>query len=167
MKRTTPLKRSAAPKRKSFIRSRSSEKRSLDRIYSVRREAFLERHPLCQYTIASYGFREAEVLEAAEHKSATLLSTTGFKFAGVWIPPSREIHHRNKRHGERLIDERWFVAISYAAHVTIEANKSRARELGFLLPIQADKDGRWGAGNVGLPTDELLAKFAKEGGFAS
>jgi hypothetical protein len=74
----------------------------------------------------------------------------------VTVPRATQIHHRNKKHGKRLVDVRWFLAVSAAEHDWIEANKSQARELGLLLPVQADPDGRWGGGNVGLETRLLM-----------
>jgi hypothetical protein len=46
-------------------------------------------------------------------------------------------------------------------HDWVEDHKDVARAFGLLLPIQADADGRWGAGNHGVETPALMAKKAR------
>jgi len=137
--RTTPR-----VKTKKNIR-RVSKKRGIERgRYSKDRKKYLEDHPYCQAFIAQYGYDEATVIRNGGHAEC-----------GHIVPPATEIHHRNKTNGRRLLDQRWWMAISYYMHRWIEANKETARRIGFLLPIQANPDGEY-AGKRGMETKELL-----------
>jgi hypothetical protein len=53
------------------------------------------------------------------------------------------------------------MAASFSQHDFVEDHKDVARALGLLFPIQADADGRWGAGMQGLTTPELMSRFAR------
>jgi hypothetical protein len=114
---------------------------------------YLARHPYCQLVIFLLGLDEGAVIN-----NRGLLAIEGRR---VLVPPADDVHHRNKRCSERrLLDERFWISASRGVHDWVEAHKDLARELGLLLPIQADEDGRWGDGNVGLHTPELLARRA-------
>lgn len=129
---------------------RASERRE----YSAARDAYLREHPVCQIWIAEHGLNEAEVLAQV---------TPGVQcwFAGERVPFANQIHHRNKCRRARLTDFRFIMSASQFWHDQVENRKGWARENGYLLPIQADAEGRWGAGNQALTTPELLESRAK------
>ena len=142
MKRHTPMNR-ISPKRR--------QQRGQ---YARKREEYLIVHPYDQVWIARNGLDEALVIEVS-----------GFvRINGTLChcPRSDQIHHRNKGRRDRLNDERWWMATSIASHDFIEHNKEQAREEGFLLPIQADADGKWGDGNQALPTPEFMEAKRRE-----
>lgn len=114
-------------------------------------EEYLVLHPLCQLTLAKHRFDEAEVLAI---KTAT---AHGYWFKGVVIPWANQIHHRNKCNGARLTDARWFASACGQMHGWVEDHKEQARAEGYLLPIEADPDGRLPNGGQCLTTDQWLA----------
>lgn len=153
LKRNSPLKRGGKFARKSASIARVTPERADERReYNRLREEYLRAHPYCQIWIAERGLDEAEVI-------ATLgYATTGFSFwKGERVPLSTQIHHRNKCRRARLTDFRFVMAASQKWHDEVENRKSWARDRGYLFPIQADENGRWGAGNQGLTTPELMA----------
>lgn len=103
------------------------------RKYAEAREGYLRLHPVCQIWICEKQYDESEVVAAYNAGQRT--------FRGELMPQATQIHHRNKRHGERLLDQRWWMAVCRANHERVEANKSWARDKGYLLPINADNDG--------------------------
>lgn len=138
--RSSPLKRSTTP-----IRRVSRPRRVQNQDYAKVKAEYLSTHPFCQITIARLGLDESLVIVG-----------NGW-CEGCFIPRATTIHHRNKRDGDRLTDVRWFLSGCWRQHDWVEANKQLARSLGFLLPIQADKDGAWGSGNQGLHTPAFMA----------
>jgi hypothetical protein len=147
MKTRTPLKRTR-------LRRTSRKRAKHDDEYRVLRTIYLSAHPLDQYALAQLGFDEEEVLQAFFRGTAGVGSW--FLWRGQHIPPSNQVHHRNQRHGARLIDVRWFLAVSNHTHDMINNNLRLAREQGFSLPIQADANGFYGSGQRGLTTPELM-----------
>lgn len=142
LSRTQPLRRTRL--------RRSSSKRAKQNAAYLRALIFyLGRHPYCQCWIARH--------EIDEH---AVIGNHGF-FHGKAVPYANSIHHRNKRDGERLLDERWWMAICDEQHRWIEAHKEEARLLGYLLPIQANSEGQWGIGNQALTTPEFMASKAR------
>lgn len=85
---------------------------------------------------------------------------------GSWqrqdLPRSTEIHHRNKTRGERKLDERFWMAASRYYHDQVEHELAKARQDGFVLPFEADQDGRLPDGTVCPTTPELMARFAQK-----
>lgn len=148
LRRGGPIQRKARPRR--VNPARASERRE----YSERKAAYLAAHPFDQIKIALCGFDEEKVLARAVGLDRR--NASGIFFEGQMIPVSDQIHHRNKGRGARLNDERWWMSTSTASHDVIENRKSWAREHGFLLPIQADADGNWGAGFRALETPEFM-----------
>lgn len=134
---------------RSPIRRVSRARRVQNNGYTAARREYLAAHPFCQITIARQGLDEAEVVRASGWAG------------GIRVPRATAIHHRNKRDGARLTDTRWFLSTCWREHEWVEGDKQTARLLGFLLPVQADADGRWGAGNRGLPTPEFMASRIK------
>lgn len=133
-------------------RERSVKRAAQSRKYNVEKALYLQEHPFCQIFIARHGLDEDEV-----KRENGLLRRGGHT---IVVPIATQIHHRNKRDGERLLDQRWWMSACQMQHDYVEANKSRSRELGLLLPIQADADGCWGAGQSALPTPEFLRVLA-------
>ena len=134
MKRSTPLRRKTRLKRKTWMR-RISKRRSGERAkYLLRRKIFLAKHPYCQWWLAEHGKRESQVL--IRGGGLPFISKVD-KYPGCFdfwrVPYSREIHHKNKRTGARLLDESQWMAVSRAGHKWIEAHKSEARAKGYLL----------------------------------
>jgi hypothetical protein len=150
MLRKTPMKRGGFLRRTSML-STASRSRKAQRVQYGRKAAeYLIAHPFDQIWIALRSLDEYLVI-----------AVDGFVLVKGQLcrcPRSDQIHHRNKRNGERLTDERWWIATSRGSHEVVEQRKDWAREVGLLLPIQADPDGRWGDGNQALTTPELMAK---------
>ncbi len=109
----------------------------------------------CAVAIARFGLDEAEVIALGRGCSAwvTVPAAGGGDFM---IGRSDQIHHRNKGRGARLNDERWWMATALTSHDYVEDHKEWARAEGYLLPFQADADGRWGDGNQALETPALM-----------
>lgn len=125
--------------------------------YIVAREGFLRLHPVCQIWICEKQYDESEVVAAYNAGQRT--------FRGELMPQATQIHHRNKRHGERLLDQRWWMAVCRANHERVEANKSWARDKGYLLPINADDDGKvcYGINEYQFATtSEAMARFKRK-----
>lgn len=47
--------------------------------------------------------------------------------------PSEEVHHKNGRFGERLLDQAYWMAVCKVCHREIHANPEWAREQGYLI----------------------------------
>jgi hypothetical protein len=126
--------------------ARISDRRKGQRaMYRKDRLEYLREHPFCQIFIFRHRLSEKQVIEE-----------NGF-VEGLKVPRSTQIHHRNKADGERLLNKKFWMASSFREHDIVESNKAEARRLGLLLPVQADKSGRWGDDQQALTTDELLA----------
>ena len=123
------------------IPKQSYRRKVEQRQYAKQRAAYLLVHPYCQAWIAMHGFDENNVVDNGGY---------------LLVPRATSIHHRNKRTGSRLLDEKWWMAVCDYSHAEIEENKNWARQEGYLLPIQSDKDGKWGNGNQALTTPELM-----------
>jgi hypothetical protein len=127
--------------------------------YTLVRALFLEEHPLCQVSIREAGMTEEHVLECwrrAGSEPGRSIAVIDSRGKTRVIPPSRQIHHRNKRHGTRLTDVRWFLSVSIDFHAVIEQNLSWARSRGYSLDISCDPDGFTPAGVQALTTDQLM-----------
>lgn len=162
LKRYTPLKRSSKPLKRAPLKrstkriARVSKRRRKERAeYRDVNTEYLAAHPLCQLMIAVYRLDERQVL-AAYREYHFEGARCGFHFAGKYIPHATQVHHRNKCNGVRLTDERWFTSASEEMHRQVEDNKGWARKEGFLLPFEADPDGRLPNGEQCLTTAEWL-----------
>jgi hypothetical protein len=142
------------PLKRTRLRRISPERAAENREYAKRKAAYLVEHPLDMVAIAMAGLDEAEVV--AHYRTRTGGNPFSFRFDGHVIPVATQVHHRLKRHGARLLDERWWMATASASHDLVENRKDWARAEGYLLPIQADAEGRWGAGNQALVTSDLM-----------
>lgn len=155
--RKTPLRRGGPLKRKTRMKVRSDRLARLDLEYARARAAHLAEHPLCQIAIFRAGLSESDVLAEASRAGFDARFSYGIILrCGRLIRTATEIHHRNKRTGPRRADRRWFMSACQDEHEWVEKNKGKARELGLLLPIQADSEGHWGDGYKALTTDELM-----------
>lgn len=152
LRRKTPLKRSGPIKR---IPSITQKRRSERAKYAKLREQYLDEHPFCMVFIARNGIDEREVLRDYSGSVGSVF------YKGKPIPRATQVHHRNKNRGPLLNDQRWWIACCAVEHDWIENNKSTARLLGFLLPIQANAEGEWGDGNKAQTTPEMMALFYK------
>lgn len=129
--------------------ARISKHRSSQRqTYTKNRTSYLREHPYCMIFIFRHQLNEEDVI-----------ANYGYS-GGRKVPRSNQIHHRGKSVGEMLNDERWWMACSFPEHDWVENHKNIARELGLLLPIQANSEGRWGAGNQAWTTPELMFRRA-------
>lgn len=137
LKRYTPIKRSAAPLKRTPIRRVSKKRAKQMREYGPAAKAFLAKHPICQVWLKENGWSEvqspvetkfAHPARAHVHAAASLIEDFG-------ALPSEEVHHANKRHGTRLLVEKDWRAVSRVNHVRIENNLAWARENGFSLNI--------------------------------
>lgn len=144
------MKRYVSLLRRSRINPISTQRRKERAEYNRRRLAFLALHPFDQIYIARYRLDEQEVIAG------------NGRIGGFRVPRATQIHHRNKATNARLNDERWWMATSLGSHNDVENAKGWARTEGYLLPIQADPEGRWGDGNQAETTAELLARRAKK-----
>lgn len=142
LQRRTPLKRTG-----SFGQSarRAAERRE----YSAKVAAFLAAHPFCQISIFLRKLLEADIIAA----NGCYRDRSGVSHR---IPRSEVVHHRNKRRGRRLLDERFWIAACNEEHSLLEDHKALSREIGLLLPFEADENGRLPNGMVCKTTDELL-----------
>ncbi len=139
------LKRSTQPLKRTPLK-RAKPKRRKEKAEYARAEAiYLAAHPFCQIQIAMRGANERSVIE------------NGGWDGDVRIARSTQVHHRNKRDSARLLDERWWMSAGFASHIIVESRKNWSRSEGYLLPIQADADGRWGDGNQALETPAFMA----------
>lgn len=122
--------------------------------YIPKKAAYLAAHPWCQISIAERCLDEDFCLKNGRKTPLGLRVTTS---SGIYvIPPATDIHHRNKRHGKRLLDERWWMSASRTAHRFMEDHLAYARNLGYVLDISANPDGFTPAGVQALTTPDLL-----------
>lgn len=122
--------------------------------YGKQKAEYLVAHPLDQIKIAMCGFSETAVLTRAG--GLTRSNAQGIFYQGQLIQFANQIHHRNKADHARLCDQRWWMSTVLESHDLVENRKNWARDEGYLLPIQADIDGRWGAGNQALETPAFM-----------
>lgn len=153
------LQRKTPIERRTRLRSRSPRRAPAALAYRKASLEYLALHPWCQIWIARLGLDEDAVI--AQRGLVVLRNAAGVRYTEC-APRSTEVHHRNKKHGLRLVDQRWWMAASRPAHDWVESNKTEARSLGFLLPIQANEDGEWGAGQRALPTPEFMKARARQ-----
>lgn len=124
----SPMKRSALVRRTPLRRVSFRRLQQL-RLYWVRRARFLRAHPYCQLWLKEHGVDEAE---AIRQRGCLRL---GAPRRLVFVPRSATVHHRNKRRGARLLDEREWRAVGWSGHRAIEDHKAWARGRGFLKPF--------------------------------
>lgn len=75
--------------------------------------------------------RSAQLREYAKRRKAFLAA---HPFCAVFVGlRATEIHHMNHREGDRLNDERYWLAVSEAGHRAIHAFPKEARAKGWLL----------------------------------
>lgn len=151
IERKTPLRRTAG------LRKRSTKLETVARLYARDVARYLEQHPFCQIWLARHEADEEMIVSAWRVGG----SPETWEFRGARIPRSTEVHHRNKRDGTRLRDQRWWMAASREQHDWVEEHKDDARALGYLLPIQADKNGRWGDGQQAIETPAFMKLKAR------
>lgn len=140
--RKTRLQRGGPIARRSNMRRVNPRRLEELKRYWARVPMFLREHPYCQLTIALYGLSEASVIRCAGLVPVPAgppieLPDQGTIPRPQWItvPRSQEVHHRNKRRGDRLLDESEWRAASSRMHDWVEHNKAWARRYGLLLPI--------------------------------
>jgi len=95
-----------------FLPKVSKKREGENRIYLKKRRAFLQAHPCCQAWAIIQAYRHYAVTDA--------------------LPQSTEIHHVAGRIGNKLLDEKDWLAVSRFAHTWIHAHPSQARMLGLL-----------------------------------
>jgi len=113
--------------------SNSSLRRMSDRrlgqnsfyLYQIKR--FLIEHP---YWLVENGVSEDEA-----KRQGGRVRVGGPDSPLVAIPLATEVHHRNKRRDEDLLDQTHWLAVSRSGHEKIEQNKDWARSLNLLLPF--------------------------------
>lgn len=123
MKRTVPLRR------QSPLRRVSPRRREQLRLYELRRPGFLREHPYCQLWLAEHGVREDHAIRQRG------LLRFGPGLPPIFVPRSSTVHHYAKRRGARLLDERFWMAVSWPGHRAIENDKQWARQRGYLAPF--------------------------------
>lgn len=156
MKRTGWLKKSGRVK--PITKQRSSERKE----YNAEKLVYLEANPFCEIFCAVHRINVRAHLKDIFDHDATGPWKTYVEGKPVLVPRANQIHHRNKARKGRLLDKRWWMAASPGWHQWAEDNKEKAREIGILLPFQADAEGRWGADQQAITTEELLRVRALE-----
>jgi hypothetical protein len=96
--------------------------------YDVSRLRFLSEHPYCQVWLHEHGIGEEL---AIRNKGNVRLGERNSPV--VPVPLATEVHHKNKRRSEMLLDTRYWMAVSAEAHKRIETHKDWARAAGYLL----------------------------------
>jgi hypothetical protein len=121
--------RTASTKRKTLPRVSKRRRRELD-AYSPAAKAFLAVHPICQVWMAENGWEELPSAQAGSMiygiKPILLLH---YDHGAPW---STEVHHRAGRHGQKLLDQADWMAVSRPNHERIHRRPSWARHLGML-----------------------------------
>lgn len=140
----------------------SKRLRSARKIYLKDKSVYLGKHPLCQITMALNRISEDEALRFFwETGTPPRYSRPSGRNWIVWqaIPFSTQIHHRNKRDGDaRLLNQDFWMAAAKLPHDWVEKNKTLARKLGLLCPINANPDGFMPDGSRCLTTGELISR---------
>jgi hypothetical protein len=103
------------------VRQVSLKRERENRIYSVKRRAFLQAHPFCD------AWRTI-----VDKAPVSTLVWGGHTHIPQARPPSEEIHHTRKPKQTYFLDESTWLAVSRWAHDWIEDHKSTARQLGLL-----------------------------------
>jgi len=137
--RRTPLRRSNKPIARSPIRRVSKKRSGQLREYSKRRAIFLALHPVCEVWCAENWwewipappgcgpwYRRVGDESGSAVNDNVLLNNHG-------APRADQVHHKNKRRGEMLLDEAFWLAVCDEKHKRIENNLAWARERGFSL----------------------------------
>ena len=104
MKRTKPIRRKTPLRRVSKKRAKES------RIYSAKRRAFLEAHPICGCGVQRHLFGELFVCQRR----------------------AVDVHHTKGRTGGNYLDEKTWLAVCRPHHIWIHNNPSKARKMGLL-----------------------------------
>ncbi len=126
MKRTSPLRRTP-------IRRVSKKRAKQLREYSAARKVFLAAHPICEVWCANNNW---EWIAPSQYSrkgwSGIERIESGAELLAGGAPAAEEVHHTNRRNGDRLNDEKHWLAVSREWHFWIHANPSAAREKGWL-----------------------------------
>jgi hypothetical protein len=127
LKRPSESVRRTALQRRTALRRHFSDQEVDLELYRWRSRQFPLKHPYCQVWLAENNIPEEDAILLQGR--AVLNGVT------VSIPLSTEIHHKNKRRGDDLLDQEYWMAVSEDAHRKIESNKDWARAMNFLLPF--------------------------------
>ncbi len=128
------IQRRAPLKRGGPIRRQSKKRAKQNREYLLRNELFLQKHRICQIWVRENGWMEVESLPS------NLYSREDDPHSYTWesmvmhfnAPESSEVHHTNKRNGDRLNDEAFWAAVGRTNHTRVHDNPGWARENGWL-----------------------------------
>ncbi len=120
-------------KRKWLRQMTPARARQQMRIYSIRSKAFVRAHPICQIWLSENGW--VEMPDQRYHAKGEPLHTfTAHELVVEFFAPrSIETHHTNRRHGIRLLDERFWMAVCRTNHDRVKQNQSEARAKGWLV----------------------------------
>lgn len=99
------------------------------REYSAARKLFLSEHPICEVWIAEHGWTW---VKPATYARGSILENPAEILRAIGAPTAIEVHHKNKRRGAMLLDQRFWLAVSRENHERIENNKTWGRANGFL-----------------------------------
>ncbi len=105
----------------------AKKRRGKNAEYARRRIAFLKAHPFCQVWIAEASLNE----DGVRQRDGLIPPDMG----NGMVPASTEIHHTKKPKAKYLNDESTWLAVCRDMHDKIEANKTWAREKGYLQNI--------------------------------
>jgi hypothetical protein len=120
IQRKTPLKRGTSQLKRTPLRKVSKKRAKDGKIYSAKRKAFLESHPICQVWLAEHA---AQVFRELIMDGEAMIYT---KYR------STDIHHMAKRTGSNYLDESTWLAVCRENHDRIHNNPAWARANGFL-----------------------------------
>lgn len=99
--------------------------------YAKARIDFLHDHPFCEVWLVRHGTNDKELVRKID-RGLTVIEIPVMCPGGDPPPYSTEIHHRLRRSGERLLDEKEWLAVSREGHRWIHQHPSEARKLGLL-----------------------------------
>jgi hypothetical protein len=115
---------------RSGIRRMSDRRLAQTSFYNYQIKRFLQEHPYCQVWLAENSVSEED---AKRQGGRVRLGSPDSPL--VSIPLATEVHHKNKRRDEDLLEQKYWMAVSRDGHEKIENNKAWSRSGGFLLPF--------------------------------
>jgi hypothetical protein len=111
---------------------RVSKKRSAALgIYSQLRKQYLARHPWCEVYCKRFGVDYKELF--ATNGAYCIITPVDKMRYWRLVPLATDIHHLDGRTGERLNDDKKWLAACREQHQWTHAHPSEARKLGLLI----------------------------------
>ncbi len=126
------------PKKRKWLRRVTPARSKQLREYSERRKIFLASHAICQIWLDRNGWAEADMITTDEpwyyfRAQPAVCYRASDLAVEFFAPRSTEVHHKDRRHGERLNREEDWMALCAKNHAWIKENQSAARAKGWLV----------------------------------